>query len=364
MSEFKIYFEALAYNLPIIQTYTIDGYILLPVEVSENIAEKVLPPKEPLQFNWSFARCFYQNHKGKTTYTKVRNKDPIIYECEDLWSETEQNNVQKIVDNKIERFNNMLLLITNMHIFFPTVKTMVLSKSGERVCEFVKSDTCVNFGNWKEERKRVGIGDRIKLHLDELTFYDFIEDKNLTRYKNALKYYISSFGESKKEMAFCLHCAAIDAITSTSKSGTTKKRMAKYTSVLLCLPEESTEIEERLGYYYKLRSGFVHGKWPQITEEQEFDLRECVRKFLIAYYIFWLVLGVKTEEQFLQKLDAIYENHALYVTEASVAYGIMRTLYIDDETEGGILSLSMLECFKALSEKLKEALKQQELIDK
>lgn len=56
--------------------------------------------------------------------------------------------------------------------------------------------------------------------------------------------------------------------------------------------------------YYDIRSSYIHGNEPiSITDENEFDLREIVRKVLIIYWYISLGYRINSSEEMEQFLD-------------------------------------------------------------
>jgi len=137
---------------------------------------------------------------------------------------------------------------------------------------------------------------------------------------------IHSFDIVDKSCAFCMLCSALDAITGNNKNRLTKKRMAKYSSILFCQPKKLTENKKRIEDYYKKRSDFVHGRKNKITFHDEVSLREFVNLFLLSYYLIHVELNIKYEYQMLQKLDDICNNHELYTKLIPCSYSYLSTL--------------------------------------
>lgn len=166
-------------------------------------------------------------------------------------------------------------------------------------------------------------------------------DKNHEQYRRAFDYYIQSFYEFDHSISFCILCTAIDAITGKSNANQTKERLAKYSSVLFCNPLEINDIKEQMKHFYKLRSDFIHGKINQIEVKDEICLREYVRLFLLSYFHFWLEMDIKNEQQMLQKLDDIYNDHSLYIKYAPASYSFISLLREHESQSEGILNMSL-----------------------
>ena len=90
--------------------------------------------------------------------------------------------------------------------------------------------------------------------------------------------------------------------------------------------------------------------------QDEIELREYVRKFLLAYFLFWQEMKIKNEPQMLQKLDEILEDHSLYIKYAPAAYEFVRLTEEHEKQPGGIIQKSMPEKYALAVVKMLEAL--------
>lgn len=83
----------------------------------------------------------------------------------------------------------------------------------------------------------------------------------------------------------------------------------------------------------------MHGRGNRIKKQNEIELREFVRRFLIAYYLFWMELDIKNEQQMLQKLDEIYGNPKLYIEKVPASYNFMKLGELHEKTDRGIFGM-------------------------
>ena len=90
--------------------------------------------------------------------------------------------------------------------------------------------------------------------------------------------------------------------------------------------------------------------------QDEIELREYVRKFLLAHFLFWKEMKIKNEPQMLQKLDEILEDHSLYIKYAPAAYEFVRLTEEHEKQPGGIIQKSMPEKYALAVVKMLEAL--------
>lgn len=82
-------------------------------------------------------------------------------------------------------------------------------------------------------------------------------------------------------------------------------QISKYTSKIQFLPtNECKSMKSKIINYYDIRSSYIHGNEPiSITDENEFDLREIVRKVLIIYWYISLDYRINSSEEMEQFLD-------------------------------------------------------------
>lgn len=123
-------------------------------------------------------------------------------------------------------------------------------------------------------------------------------------YNRAFEYYIKSFYEYDYSVGFCLLCSALDAITENSSGNDTKKRLAKYSCVLLCMPMQMIEIRKKMRHFYKLRSEFMHGRGNRIKKQNE-----------------------------------IYGNPKLYIEKVPASYNFMKLGELHEKTDRGIFDM-------------------------
>lgn len=307
--------------------------------------EKILSPEGfPLLSNAQFLSCCVNGKGDKNVYITVKNKNDIVELFEDIKDDLTQNRIFDLVDKKISEIEQHLLLTTNVHIFLPYIFIKVYTSDNQEVLKLGDIHNCpLPFGKWIADYEKINFNRRLSLTIDRKPFMEFLNKKSTERYKRAFDYYIKSFYEFDHSVAFCLLCAAIDAITGNSKSGVTKKRLAKYSSVLFCTPSIIDAEEIKMQKYYKLRSDYIHGKKSRIQPNDEIVLREYVRKFLIAYYFFWEELKIKNESQMLQIIDKIYDDHKLYTKLVPSAYSFICMMNEHEKRDKGVIDITMQE---------------------
>lgn len=335
MANYNIKYEALAYNLPFRDGATVLDHIVKINYISKTDEDLICNNKNHIFSNPVFLSCILTDENNKSFYTTVQSNITIS---------TEKATEEVIIDavrEKIHSLNKYLFLITNIHIFFPVISIDVNIESTSEKFSFISFDNQPYITrDWLWFNKKIDIKRRMEFNFDFELFKDFINDKKHNRFNKAFQYYIDAFSEKNHAMSFCLLCSSIDAITGKG-SKLTKERLSKYSSILFCEPTKITEYKNKMKEFYKLRSDYIHGKGSEIAKEDEFELREYVRKFLISYYLFWKNMNIKNEPQMLQKLDDIYNDPKLYMQYAPSAYMFISLMNEHEQRNDGILNIDM-----------------------
>ena len=353
--KYIVNYEALVYNMPACENLEILEHVFVTNLVTKEMENLIAPHKELLKANHTFCSCCVNDENNNNVYITVKNKKSLELLIEETGDEKVYRKITDIVRDKIEEIEQYLIFMTNLHIFLPVVQISIClsDKDKNHLCGYI-SNRPMPFRKWTWIAENINIQRRLNYHLDKRFFDEFRTHKKHTRYKLAFDYYIRSFFEFDHSSAFCLLCSAIDAIT--GKQGKAKERLAKYSSVLLCTPLEMKQLQKKMQFFYKLRSNFTHGKGSKITNHDEIELREYVRKFLMSYFLFWQEMDVKNEQQMLQKLDEIYLDHSLYLKYAVASYTFMTMIEEHENQPDGIFGMSMQHKYVIAQTKMLEAL--------
>lgn len=350
-------YEALVYNMPECGNFEFldHKFVIHPITIEDQ--NHIIPDNDLIKANFLFMGCCLTYSDGHTSYITAQNKVPLEIAVDVASDDEIHNKAEEIVRLQIETMEQHLILTTNLHIFFPVVKIKVKSEDGQKklLCGFMNNRP-MRIKEWRWTSENINIERRLHFHLDKPTFDKFRLHKNRTRYNRAFEYYIRSFYEFDHSSSFCILCSALDAITGHSNSNETKERLAKYSSVLFCTPLEIERQKSRMRHLYKLRSDFTHGKGSKITVQDEVELREFVRKFLLAYFLFWKEMNIKNEPQMLQKLDEILEDHSLYIKYVPAAYEFLRLSEEHEIQPDGIFQKTLPEKYAIAIMKMLETL--------
>ncbi len=338
-NQYRIEYEALIHNFPLIQDFDYEGHIFKVNRVTDDI-NKDLTNSTPTTLygnDFTFLSACYATDLG-TCFVTLKDSTltiPIIEDNESLI----ENALTKI-ESHISSLERHLLFISNAPIFFSNFVFKILRNDGTTVHSGLNIGFKPNKMRTNEYRNiTANLEANMNFHFDRDKFNTFINDKKHVRYKLAFDYFIESFYQTNHSISFCLLCSSIDAITGSSERGLTKKRLAKYSTILNCNPNRKIFQINLMEEYYKLRSNYVYGKGSEISEVDEHNLRTFTRKFLISYYLFFLELGVKNDYELLQKLDLIYDNPKMYNELVPYVYPYIAVL---NKIEKGDVTLANL----------------------
>lgn len=361
--DFLIEYEALVYNLPIIKNFSFLNHMFTINNVDNDTIGRVGVDKDFVDFNYNFIRCCYSKNDEELVYVTLKPIEPVRIVINNVAKNNIYDEVIKVVDKNINSIEEHLILITNLHIFFTAIRIKATSMDGiyKKIIWIIRNKPLSN-EQWKYDVEGINLYRRINLKIDKTNFDNFRFGGSHFRYKKAFDYYIQSFNELNHSVAFLLLCSSIDAMTGQGRE--VKKRLAKYSSVLFCEPLKTDCLENEMKYYYKLRSEYIHGKGSKISIQDEINLREYVRRFLIAYYIFYNEMNVNTEREMLEKLDQIYDDHSLYLKYAPGAYSFIALMVEHERKSEGIFNNSFSEKKKLVDKKLIEAAISSEKLEK
>lgn len=355
--KYLIDYEALVYNMPECEGFEFLNHKFFINYLNVQDEKTIIPDDNILKANFMFRNCCLTYQDGHTSFITARNKVTLEFFSDEVEEDKLFDVAQTIVKKRVDDMEKHLIFTTNLHIFFPVVKINVCSEDEniKMMCGYLNNRP-MPYGKWTWVTENINLTKRLQFHVDKDCFDRFKIAKEHTRYNRAFDYYIRSFYEFDYSSAFCILCSALDAITGSSHANKTKERLAKYSSILFCIPLEMEQQKSKMQHFYKLRSDFTHGKGSKITVQDEIELREYVRRFLIVYFLFWQEMEIKNEPQMLQKLDEIYEDNSLYIKYAPAAYEFVRLSEEHEKSQEGIFKKSLGEKYTVVVRNMLEAL--------
>lgn len=323
--------------------YKIDGYIEKTGKYDENIVDINHPDS-----------IFYRNgHLSFSTYSP-KDKDGIFYEYFendelfelDVDEETFKDNyklqkfyLKKIIE-QVSRLELKLRLITNLNIGLPIFKVTIYDKNKD-VITYAGYSTAQssNLMIWDyNDKLKELLGKRLEINISDKALLE-LEEKN-DRFKRAMSFYNSSFLPIDKSIRFVLLFSALEALFNLNEEDKIiTDEISRYASKIQFL---SSKKEKNMYYkiadYYDIRSTYIHGNNPRpITTENEFDLREIVRKVLIIYWYISLNNMINNSEEMKMFLNRITQKNLSLGTQMFIKC---------------IFTLNYRETYKEISNKL------------
>lgn len=289
--------------------YKIDGYIEKKGKYDKNIINMKDPDS-----------IFYTSGHLSSSVYSPKEKDEVFYEYfendelfeldvdEEKFEDTYK--LQKFYLNtileKVNRLELKLRLITNLNIGLPMFKVTIYDKNKNiltYVGYSVAQSSNLMICDYNDEQKEL-LGNRLRINISDESLVE-LEEKN-NRFKRALSFYNNSFIPNDKYIRFILLFSSLESLFNLNEED--KKistQISKYTSKIQFLStKECRSMKNKIIDYYKIRSAYIHGNEPiSITDENEFDLREIVRKVLIIYWYISLGYRINSSEEMEQFLD-------------------------------------------------------------
>lgn len=148
--------------------------------------------------------------------------------------------------------------------------------------------------------------------------------ENNKHFKNALDMYYSSFSVANQNIGFVLLITALESLLGLTtysdierceKCGQPRYQIRKTVSenAGLLLMDEDGSLTKRIKELYDKRSKFIHNGSQNITNQEEQELQEYVRKVLIVYWSISLSKDTFDHKEIIAEIQSEkYSNNLLY----------------------------------------------------
>lgn len=289
--------------------YKIDGYIEKTGEYDKNIINMKHPDSIFYTSGHLFSSVYFPKEKDEVFYKYFENDELFELDVdEEKFKDTYE--LQKFYLNtileKVNRLELKLRLITNLNIGLPIFKVTIYDKN-KNILTYVGYSAAQSSNlmicDYNDEQKEL-LGNRLRINISDESLIE-LEEKN-NRFKRALSFYNNSFVPNDKYIRFILLFSSLESLFNLNeKDKKISTQISKYTSKIQFLPtNECKSMKSKIINYYDIRSSYIHGNEPiSITDENEFDLREIVRKVLIIYWYISLDYRINSSEEMEQFLD-------------------------------------------------------------
>ena len=349
----NINYKALMYNMPPVTGLLFEGHTFNTYVLSDDKSHVVVPENNFLYTNTSLIKCCFSNNKGEVQYVVAAPEKPIEIELDTQDVHELENRAMDIANSALEKLEEKLILITNIHIFVSSAEIDILDQSSNEhhnVGLFLNKPMVFR-DEWARSNRK--IEKRLKQNINWQLFEELQKRKECERYNRAYQCYIKSFTESNPETAFCMLITSLDVLFGNRKN--INQRIAKYTSILLCEPASLNDNRKTLKEYYKKRSDYVHSANNRITSEDEWHLREFVRKVMLMTFLIWNEAEIRNVSQFYNLLDDIYNQPDLYAKRIMTSYMYAGLLKEQESSKEDITKKDIAEQVKIIQKIIGEA---------
>lgn len=305
--EVKLNFEIMINGMPFIEGYSIDEFKMIAKQfhsdiideehndfvfyMSMNLVNHVFGLKSDPSNVFYSVLCKSEQVKLDVDVNDNKLKNKI----EDL---TLEYAVEKVI--KLER---KLRLITNYSIYLPIIKINIKTLNGDDFTSVSLLRHVFNprmdFTNDDYDR----VLNRARMWFD-LTFIEDLENKN-TRFKKAMEMFNSLFMIDNVQTKFVLAFTALEVLLVSDEENITSTLSDIISKIMMYQSEKKTEkIKHKICNFYDKRSRFIHSaETTVVTEKNEWDLREILRKVLLIYFFISKTKNFSTTEEVITYLN-------------------------------------------------------------
>ena len=309
--------------------FTFDRYI----QIKEKIDESIINTKSPKSI-------FYIENNLINSSFSIRNKAGVwnlylenkgLFELEiPIEIENSETICDYVLDDafdRVQRLEFKLRLLTNLNITFPSFKITIYdhNKKKFRICGMINNNTnYMNVNDYDNNFKKI-LQERIKLKITDEELNKLKENNRLNR---ALTFYNNSFSPKNVEVRFVLLFSSLEALFNLKHDEIITQEISNYSSkILFQHSKNEKKLKMKLIDYYDIRSCYIHGNSPRpITQKNEIDLKEIVRKVLLMYIKISVIYNISKSEDMkkflnnitIDKLNKNVKNFADYLNNSDL----------------------------------------------
>ncbi len=319
MRRFKIKCKILVYGFPAIKNvYIVDNYELKCISINEQkIKQRVRKDSFDTSMYISFC-SFCLAEDGKSYVNYFENIDYIVIDVPD--NKVNKEEIRKYIfqetnlNNQIAMLKLKLRLVLNIRILFPIIEINICDENNTIFDKMIQyREIPITHDIYNINRKLVEHNSHFELGINSL--------ENLARcnekFCRALDYFDSSFDSNSIPTRYLLLFSSMEALLGSRNSAkknlvtsTLANRMSKilkYTT-----NKNVTKLYNRIITLYKIRSEYIHGSAKyKITQQNENELRQYVRKVLIIYWIYATVHKQADQFKIIKLIDKGFKLDAL-----------------------------------------------------
>lgn len=223
---------------------------------------------------------------------------------DDIKSDSSKKIIFEAASNTMLMLEKKLRLITNIKISLPVCKIEIYDEEYKYLYNFGLMSNRTSgdsIRNYDENTKNLLIS-RLRLKITTTALENLIASNS--RFKRATEFYNTSFDVEDIKIRFTLIFSTLESLFNISGENIIEK-IAIYGSKILFLDEvKEKKIYRKLKDFYNKRSNYIHGNTQlEITEKNEFDLREIVREILIIYWYISISKKYNSSEQVINYIE-------------------------------------------------------------
>ena len=268
--------------------FEIDGYKEKTSKYDENMINYDSEDSIFYSSGYLIQSLYSPKEKEGTYYEYFENDELIeINVDESIYSDNRklQEYYLSFISKKVSFLEKKLRLITGMMIGLPVFNVNIYGENQKfktRVGMFNNQSSCLKVWDYNDYTKNI-LEKRLKFYICDETLIE-LENKN-NRFKRAFMFYNQSFLPSNRNVRFILLFSALESLFNIESKNITEDISTYGSKIQFLSKKKEDKVKWKLIDFYKIRSLYIHGNDPRkITEKQEFDLREIVRKTLLIYW--------------------------------------------------------------------------------
>lgn len=224
---------------------------------------------------------------------------------DDIKSDSSKKIVFEMASNNMLMLEKKLRLITNVRISLPVCKIEIYDQEYKYLYNFglmSNKTSGDSIRDYNENTKNLLIS-RLRLKITATALEDLIESNS--RFKRATEFYNTSFDVEDIKIRFTLIFSALESLFNISEESVIEKIATCGSKILFLDGIKGEKVYRKLKDFYNKRSNYIHGNTPlEITEKNEFDLREIVREILIIYWYISISKKYNSSEQVISYIES------------------------------------------------------------
>lgn len=297
--QYKLKYELLVAGLyPFKEEYSLNGYILKKKIIDESKIENYI--NDSLIFLSPLIRFCSYNIEKKSVYLTFEKEEIINLDIED--NEPKDKIAEKLYSLNIlkgpDDLEKYLTLNVNNSIMFP-IKVIRLFDMNDNLITYSFNFSKLNVPSLisHDINKTQEKIDRQNFRLNSgFSYTSLIELKNNNSFfDRALSLYYSSFSVNDEKVGFILLISSLETLLNLSTYAKVEsckecsQKMYKISETVAAnvskiLMDKKLSIKNLIKKYYTKRSNYLHGSKVEISNSDEQELQEYVRKVLLMYW--------------------------------------------------------------------------------